>query len=91
MSFKSLLILTLITPVISFAGSSDILKNIQSTVQDQVHQICRTCRAEVTIHNETILEDIAKPDKIIADHWKGQTNLLLKLGSKSRLVTVTIR
>ncbi len=64
-----------------------LLKIVTSNVQEE----CGSCRVEMEILNKQVLEDISVPDQVIADHWKGQTNLLLKLGEDSRLVTTKIR
>lgn len=88
-----LFLLILLYPFSGIASAevSEVSQYIYKTVQEQVNRICSTCRTEVIIHNEKILADIAKPDQIMADQWKGQTNLLLKLDRDTRIVTVTIR
>jgi flagella basal body P-ring formation protein FlgA len=66
-------------------------KHLLQVVTSKVQQECGSCRVEMEILNKQVLEDISVPDQVIADHWKGQTNLLLKLGKESRLVTTKIR
>lgn len=65
--------------------------HLRKVVLAEVNKECRNCRIDMQIHNAKILHDIAKPDAVIAEHWKGQTNLILKLGEDSRIVTATIR
>lgn len=69
----------------------DIEAHLKKTIQEQVKNECETCTIELYIHNSKILEDIAVPDRVIADRWRGQTNLVLQLGEDNRIVTVTIR
>ncbi len=81
-----------------FAGANpssepgnSIEEHLAKVVQSEVAKECETCRVELFIHNKKILDDIAVPDKVIADRWRGQTNLVLQMGKDSRIVTVTIR
>ncbi len=64
---------------------------IAKAVKEAVKSECRTCRVDVRILNKKILDDILVPDRVIADHWRGQTNLVLELGDKTRIVTADIR
>ncbi len=90
------MIIFLLSLLISFSQASnvevpDVEHHILKVVTERVKQECADCRVELEILNKNILEDISIPDQIIADHWRGQTNLLLKLGEDSRLVTTKIR
>jgi flagella basal body P-ring formation protein FlgA len=64
---------------------------IKEAVVQAVHQECHSCRVEMKIMNSQILDDIAVPDRVIADHWKGQVNLVLELGEENRIITADIR
>ena len=76
----------------SLAKSTEVAeKNINEAIKQQVQVECPSCEVEVTLHNKILIADIEKPDAVIADHWKGQTNLLLKMGEKHRVITATIR
>ncbi len=70
---------------------ADLKSHLQQVIQTEVAKECSSCRVDLTIHNEALLNDIAKPDRVIAEHWKGQTNLVLRLGDENRLITTTIR
>lgn len=69
----------------------DAQQVIAEAVKEAVKNECGTCRVDVRILNKKIIDDILVPDRVIADHWKGQTNLVLELGDKTRIVTADIR
>lgn len=69
----------------------DVESHLQKVVQEQVAKECGTCKIELFIHNKKILEDISVPDRVVADRWRGQTNMILQMGEENRIVTVTIR
>jgi flagella basal body P-ring formation protein FlgA len=71
--------------------TSSVEVSLLKTIEEQVHKECQTCVVQMEILNKKVLEDIAVPDRVSSDHWKGQTNLLLQLGESSRIVTVNIR
>lgn len=71
--------------------SVNIESYIKAIAQKEVAKECPTCDVDLVIHNKKLLDDVAVPDQIIADRWRGQTNLILKMGDESRIVTVTIR
>lgn len=71
--------------------ASMVEKHILKTVSAEVQKECASCQVELQILNKKIIEDIAIPDRVVADHWKGQTNLVLKLGDENRIVTAEIR
>ncbi len=83
--------------MIVFAGTQpvdkivDVESYLQKTIQTEVNKECETCQVELFIHNKKILQDVAIPDQVISDRWRGQTNLVLKMGDENRIVTVTIR
>ncbi|MEM7646450.1 MAG: flagellar basal body P-ring formation chaperone FlgA [Pseudomonadota bacterium] len=52
---------------------------------------CSSCQLDFRIMNKSVVEEIAIPDQVWADHWRGQTNLVLVLGEKKKVVTVDIR
>lgn len=84
----------LLFPALIFSTEEEapnIEEHLLEVVTTKVQQECMSCRVELEILNKQVLEDISVPDQVIADHWKGQTNLLLKLGEESRLVTTKIR
>jgi flagella basal body P-ring formation protein FlgA len=65
--------------------------SILSVIQEQVKKECETCQVEVILHNPRLLQDVAIPDRVLAEHWRGQTNLILQLGAENRIITATIR
>lgn len=60
-------------------------------IGDEVKKECLSCRIDVKIFNPSLLENIHQPDRVVSDHWKGQTNLVLQMGEKNQLITVDIR
>jgi flagella basal body P-ring formation protein FlgA len=84
------LLLILSTPL-SWSQGSSIEAVIQKMVQKEVQKECATCEVELILHNKSLVEDVAKPDRVIADRWKGQTNLILRVGEDTRIITATIR
>ncbi len=72
-------------------SEASIVKNLKKIVENEVAKVCSSCKVELEVHNPSILSDVTLPDKVISDRWKGQTNLVLKMGSENRIVTVTIR
>ena len=66
-------------------------KHLMKVIKEEVQKECASCQVQLDVHNKKVIEDIAIPDQVIADRWKGQTNLLLKMDGENRLVTVTIR
>lgn len=77
-----------------FAGTPaavEVTKHLESVISAEVAKECASCKIDLHIHNPKIIDDISIPDKVISDRWKGQTNLILKVGGESRVVTVTIR
>lgn len=92
------MITSLMSIFLTFSAASSLepqVPNVEDfllkVVTKKVNEECGSCRVELEIMNKKILEDISVPDKVISDHWKGQTNLLLKLGEENRLVTTVIR
>lgn len=69
----------------------DIERHLLKVAQVQVDTECPTCRVELEIMNPKTVEDIALPDSVLADHWRGQTNLILKIEGETRIVTANIR
>ena len=90
-------VVTLSLFLMVFAGtlpqekSVDIEPYLKKTVEEQVKKECETCQVELTIHNKQILDDVVIPDRVIADRWRRQTNLVLQMGEENRIVTVSIR
>lgn len=91
MSRKILFSFILTSLFIQPAWSGDLQTYLDRLIANEVKKECQSCEVDVFIHNEAIVEDIAQPDQVIADRWRGQTNLILKMGQESRLLTVTIR
>ncbi len=86
------LIMTLLYSISGFAvETSAIEKHILSVVSKQVKNECPTCTVQMTLMNKGLLEDIYSADEIYSDHWKGQTNLVLKLGDQNLIITADIR
>jgi flagella basal body P-ring formation protein FlgA len=73
------------------ASELDPQKIITAAIEREVRKECSTCRVSFQVTNPKLLEDVAVPDKVLADHWKGQTNLILFLGAEKRIVTADIR
>lgn len=69
----------------------DVEANLKKLIETQVANECATCKVDLVVHNPSIISDIAVPDAVISERWKGQTNIILKVGSENRVVTVTIR
>lgn len=72
-------------------GTLPAEKSILHTIAREVKKECETCKVELMIHNKELVNDVALPDLVMADHWRGQTNLALKLGEETRVITATIR
>lgn len=71
--------------------AQDLQSHLVQVIEAQVSNECTSCSVDVQVHNPQAVDDIAIPDKVISDRWKGQTNLILKTGKENRVVTVTIR
>ena len=68
------------------------LKNhLKKKIQLEVAKECPSCSVEFTIYDEEKLASFPIPDRVLTDHWKGETTLLLKKGRKTREVKVSIR
>jgi len=89
--WKVIFIATLFISKVFANTPLDAEQVIAEAVKEAVKKECGTCRVEVRILNKKIIDDILVPDRVIADHWKGQTNLVLELGDKTRIVTADIR
>lgn len=89
---KSLIVILIsFTTFMGYGASIDVESHILKAVSEQVSKECSTCKVELRILNKKHIEDIAIPDRVFADYWKGQTNLVLQLGDKTRIVTTDIR
>ena len=92
---KSFLIIFFITfsyGVSAASEAANLLENhLKKLIKKEVSNECQSCDVVLQIHNRDSVDDIAIPDQVISDRWKGQTNLLLKIGKQTRVITVTIR
>ena len=72
-------------------GSDTLSVYLQKLIQTEAKKECPSCSVKLRVLNDKVVEDIAIPDQVIADYWKGQTNLILVYGGKRKIVTVDIR
>ncbi len=73
------------------ASVAEIEKHLAAVVSKQVALECPSCTVSMSLFNKRSLADIHQPDEVHADHWKGQTNLVMKLGEKNQIITADIR
>lgn len=91
MVFKKIIIIVFLFNSSAWAEKSDVKEHLLRVITQEVKKECLTCRVELNIFNEKSIDDISVPDKVLADHWRGQTNLILKTEQRDRIITVEIR
>ena len=93
MKNKALFLFLLMTSfsVPSHGKVMDVEAHILKAATEQVAKECASCKVQLRVLNKASIDDIAIPDEIHSDHWKGQTNLVLKVGGETRIITADIR
>lgn len=85
-------ILLVMGVALTAAAESDVAKQrVIQEVQDQVEKDCSFCKVDIQFLNSTQKFEINENDKILAHHWKGQTEIHIYGAEKEIAVPVEIR